>query len=159
MTYSKFRFAQILFHSNARKWTCRKLSIVNSKSWASDRFVQHHIIKQIYRIEIELLYSIGETEKREFQAETRMLLDIVAKSLYSDKEVWFRIDLVYLFIMLKVFQIVINFVSLKRSSLESWYQMQAMLWKNYVIYPSPKIQIKTLVVWKYVCRPISIIEY
>ncbi len=26
-------------------------------------------------------------EKREFQAETRMLLDIVAKSLYSDKEV------------------------------------------------------------------------
>lgn len=32
----------------------------------------------------------GETEKREFQAETRMLLDIVAKSLYSDKEVFVR---------------------------------------------------------------------
>lgn len=29
----------------------------------------------------------GPTEKREFQAETRMLLDIVARSLYSDKEV------------------------------------------------------------------------
>lgn len=29
----------------------------------------------------------GKTEKREFQAETRMLLDIVARSLYSDKEV------------------------------------------------------------------------
>lgn len=33
----------------------------------------------------------GESEKKEFQAETRMLLDIVARSLYSDKEVsWFR---------------------------------------------------------------------
>lgn len=29
----------------------------------------------------------GNPEKREFQAETRMLLDIVARSLYSDKEV------------------------------------------------------------------------
>ncbi|KAJ8724941.1 hypothetical protein PYW07_015899 [Mythimna separata] len=32
----------------------------------------------------------GEKEKREFQAETRMLLDIVARSLYSDKEVFIR---------------------------------------------------------------------
>ncbi|XP_075234414.1 TNF receptor associated protein 1 [Lycorma delicatula] len=32
----------------------------------------------------------GETEKHDFQAETRMLLDIVAKSLYSDKEVFIR---------------------------------------------------------------------
>ncbi|XP_049865238.1 heat shock protein 75 kDa, mitochondrial [Pectinophora gossypiella] len=32
----------------------------------------------------------GEPEKREFQAETRMLLDIVARSLYSDKEVFIR---------------------------------------------------------------------
>lgn len=29
----------------------------------------------------------GKSEKKEFQAETRMLLDIVARSLYSDKEV------------------------------------------------------------------------
>lgn len=29
----------------------------------------------------------GQSEKKEFQAETRMLLDIVARSLYSDKEV------------------------------------------------------------------------
>lgn len=29
----------------------------------------------------------GTPEKKEFQAETRMLLDIVARSLYSDKEV------------------------------------------------------------------------
>jgi len=32
------------------------------------------------------------SEKLEFQAETRMLLDIVAKSLYSEKEVW---DILY----------------------------------------------------------------
>ncbi|XP_053599602.1 heat shock protein 75 kDa, mitochondrial [Plodia interpunctella] len=32
----------------------------------------------------------GVAEKREFQAETRMLLDIVARSLYSDKEVFIR---------------------------------------------------------------------
>jgi hypothetical protein len=29
----------------------------------------------------------GSSDKHEFQAETRMLLDIVAKSLYSEKEV------------------------------------------------------------------------
>lgn len=29
----------------------------------------------------------GESDKHEFQAETRMLLDIVARSLYSEKEV------------------------------------------------------------------------
>lgn len=32
----------------------------------------------------------GQTTKHEFQAETRMLLDIVAKSLYSEKEVFLR---------------------------------------------------------------------
>lgn len=32
----------------------------------------------------------GETTEHEFQAETRMLLDIVAKSLYSEKEVFIR---------------------------------------------------------------------
>ncbi|KAE8749015.1 hypothetical protein FOCC_FOCC004182, partial [Frankliniella occidentalis] len=32
----------------------------------------------------------GTAEKLEFQAETRMLLDIVAKSLYSEKEVFIR---------------------------------------------------------------------
>lgn len=29
----------------------------------------------------------GQSDKHEFQAETRMLLDIVARSLYSEKEV------------------------------------------------------------------------
>ena len=32
-------------------------------------------------------YFAGSSDKHEFQAETRMLLDIVAKSLYSEKEV------------------------------------------------------------------------
>ncbi|XP_055594168.1 heat shock protein 75 kDa, mitochondrial [Uranotaenia lowii] len=33
---------------------------------------------------------VGASDKHEFQAETRMLLDIVARSLYSDKEVFVR---------------------------------------------------------------------
>ena len=36
---------------------------------------------------MSFFFFIGETDKREFQAETRMLLDIVAKSLYSESEV------------------------------------------------------------------------
>lgn len=32
----------------------------------------------------------GDADKHEFQAETRMLLDIVARSLYSEKEVFLR---------------------------------------------------------------------
>lgn len=35
-------------------------------------------------------FSTGSSEKHEFQAETRKLLDIVAKSLYSGKEVFIR---------------------------------------------------------------------
>lgn len=34
-----------------------------------------------------VIFCSGDAEKREFQAETRMLLDIVAKSLYSESEV------------------------------------------------------------------------
>ena len=30
---------------------------------------------------------LGETQRHDFQAETRQLLDIVAKTLYSEKEV------------------------------------------------------------------------
>ena len=33
---------------------------------------------------------IDESEKRTFQAETKKLLDIVAKSIYTDKEVFVR---------------------------------------------------------------------
>ncbi|PFX28537.1 Heat shock protein 75 kDa, mitochondrial [Stylophora pistillata] len=42
-----------------------------------------HIIRESERV-------IGETQRHEFQAETRQLLDIVAKTLYSEKEVFIR---------------------------------------------------------------------
>lgn len=35
----------------------------------------------------DIYYVTGESAKHEFQSETQMLLQIVAKSLYSDKEV------------------------------------------------------------------------
>lgn len=38
----------------------------------------------------EAAQAKGEAQSYEFQAETRMLLDIVAKSLYSEKEVFIR---------------------------------------------------------------------
>jgi hypothetical protein len=50
-------------------------------------------IANLFSLQVaERLYSTepaikGSPEKHEFQAETRMLLDIVAKSLYSEKEV------------------------------------------------------------------------
>ena len=34
--------------------------------------------------------SFSQSEQREFRAETRKLLDIVAKSIYTDKEVFLR---------------------------------------------------------------------
>lgn len=36
---------------------------------------------------LHMACNVGQSEKHEFQAETKMLLDIVAKSLYSEKEV------------------------------------------------------------------------
>ena len=38
----------------------------------------------------EAAKASGDPQSYEFQAETRMLLDIVAKSLYSEKEVFIR---------------------------------------------------------------------
>ena len=46
------------------------------------------ILINIYYSTLGLL--LGDSEKHEFQAETRKLLDIVAKSLYSGKEVFIR---------------------------------------------------------------------
>ncbi|XP_011135443.1 heat shock protein 75 kDa, mitochondrial [Harpegnathos saltator] len=55
--------------------------------WSSQPKVQttehHNIIKDIEK-------ATGTTAKHEFQSETQMLLQIVAKSLYSDKEVFMR---------------------------------------------------------------------
>jgi TNF receptor-associated protein 1 len=47
-----------------------------------------------FRIHIDLLSTTTflslDTEKHQFQAETQQLLHIVAKSLYSDKEIFIR---------------------------------------------------------------------
>ena len=40
--------------------------------------------------EAEVEPVITQTEKKEFKAETRKLLDIVARSIYTDKEVFLR---------------------------------------------------------------------
>jgi hypothetical protein len=45
---------------------------------------------------------LGSYSKHEFQAETRKLLDIVARSLYTEKEVYL---LYYLFFYIKNFNI------------------------------------------------------
>lgn len=50
-------------------------------------------MKKYYNVNISLCitkFITGEATKHEFQAETRMLLDIVARSLYSEKEVFIR---------------------------------------------------------------------
>lgn len=37
------------------------------------------------------MYIVGESQRHEFQAETTQLLNIVAKTLYSEKEVSIKI--------------------------------------------------------------------
>ncbi|KAL0126042.1 hypothetical protein PUN28_004854 [Cardiocondyla obscurior] len=68
---------------------CQRLPVIYShvQHWSSQPEVQtteyHNIIKDTEK-------STGESAKHEFQSETQMLLQIVAKSLYSDKEVFVR---------------------------------------------------------------------
>ncbi|XP_012538686.1 heat shock protein 75 kDa, mitochondrial [Monomorium pharaonis] len=68
---------------------CQRLSVIcnHVRYWSSQPEAQtteyHNIIKDTEK-------SIGEGAKHEFQSETQMLLQIVAKSLYSDKEVFVR---------------------------------------------------------------------
>ncbi|KAI0219003.1 Heat shock protein 75 kDa, mitochondrial [Lamellibrachia satsuma] len=62
----------------------RLLSAEAAKEESSDAGDEYHsIIKDTERAK-------GAADKHEFQAETRKLLDIVAQSLYSDKEVFIR---------------------------------------------------------------------
>lgn len=46
--------------------------------------------KNVHNIIRDTEKAKGDADKHEFQAETRMLLDIVARSLYSEKEVFLR---------------------------------------------------------------------
>lgn len=60
---------------------------------------------------------IGEAKAHSFKAETQKLLQIVANSLYSEKEVCFRR---------------INYnLNLNRYFAENWSRMLLMLWRNY----------------------------
>ncbi|GAB6023048.1 TNF receptor-associated protein 1, mitochondrial [Chamberlinius hualienensis] len=77
------------FCNTVTKWEFQKpatgqLRLFSSENQTkSDEDVDHTIIKNS-----ETATSDGE--KHDFQAETKMLLDIVAKSLYSEKEVFIR---------------------------------------------------------------------
>lgn len=55
-----------------------------NRRWQSTVAAEEHSIKR------DAEKPIGQTDKHEFQAETRMLLDIVARSLYSENEVFVR---------------------------------------------------------------------
>jgi len=62
---------------------------------AATKFPRQQQSTNTLSIELARKFSVeaavqGETTEHEFQAETRMLLDIVAKSLYSEKEVFIR---------------------------------------------------------------------
>ncbi|GAB0095608.1 heat shock protein 75 kDa, mitochondrial [Sergentomyia squamirostris] len=65
-----------IFKTANSKWT-RCMSTVNAEE------SYHSIIRDSEK-------ATGDVKKHEFQAETRMLLDIVARSLYSEKEVFVR---------------------------------------------------------------------
>ena len=67
-------------YSQAAAIRCLSTSSVCRSESNSD---YHTIIKDIET-------GVGSVQKKEFQAETRMLLDIVAKSLYSEREVFIR---------------------------------------------------------------------
>ncbi|XP_064490190.1 heat shock protein 75 kDa, mitochondrial-like [Ornithodoros turicata] len=76
--------ASTVFNSSA---SCKRFaSVLEARYYSTQAEPQedyHTIIKNTEK-------GSGAAEKREFQAETRMLLDIVAKSLYSEKEIFIR---------------------------------------------------------------------
>ena len=61
-------------------------------TYSSENYCYHILIISQNKVHCRLMISIfyllsGPAAKYEFQAETRKLLDIVAKSLYSEREV------------------------------------------------------------------------
>jgi hypothetical protein len=75
---------------------------------------------------LDIILWLAVPEKREFQAETRMLLDIVAKSLYSEKEVCLSHTNNVL---------VSNYHWLYRFLYENWFPMPLMHWKSFATCP------------------------
>ncbi|XP_053398754.1 heat shock protein 75 kDa, mitochondrial-like [Mercenaria mercenaria] len=69
------------FHTSVSCWSAEESTNTEKEEKEEEDF--HTIIKNTER-------SKGPSDKLEFQAETRKLLDIVARSLYSEKEVFIR---------------------------------------------------------------------
>lgn len=105
-----------------------------------------------------LPFHAGDFSKHEFQAETKKLLDIVARSLYSEKEVSVYARergreiiqaLGSRFGQSIVLWSVSHFPT--RSLSGSWSPMAAMLWRNCVTdWWQP---VETLHRWRSICRP------
>ncbi|CAK9825082.1 Heat shock protein 75 kDa, mitochondrial [Anthophora retusa] len=78
-------FERRIFEKQCQRiWAVRGSSLqCFSSQTATQPTETHNIIKDTEKV-------IGESVKHEFQSETQMLLQIVAKSLYSDKEVFLR---------------------------------------------------------------------
>nr|CAH7756811.1 unnamed protein product [Callosobruchus chinensis] len=66
-----------------RSAVAAQIRFVSTETATKNEEDYHSIIKDTEK-------PVGESSKHEFQAETRMLLDIVARSLYSEKEVFVR---------------------------------------------------------------------
>ncbi|CAD6236212.1 GSCOCG00008105001-RA-CDS [Cotesia congregata] len=81
--YQTFKYIkpQLYFNAQAPSCNVRLLSSQTAENPAQENY--HNIVQDIEK-------STGDGAKHEFQSETRMLLEIVAKSLYSDKEVFIR---------------------------------------------------------------------
>jgi len=69
-----------------------KLQRHSTRSGFQNKIHSSHSLawNQIRKFSVETAAAEGDFTEHEFQAETRMLLDIVAKSLYSEKEVFIR---------------------------------------------------------------------
>ena len=86
---TSFRFVRNLTFSNVEQPICRSnrrfLTTNAQKSSAETTSREFSICRNDFSKNFLL-----ETEKHQFQAETQQLLHIVAKSLYSDKEIFVR---------------------------------------------------------------------
>jgi len=75
--------------AGSQKWTQRDLSSVQCQP-ASGLFNRRFCSSKAAPSSADDVTGNSEKEEHEFQAETRQLLDIVARSLYSEKEVFIR---------------------------------------------------------------------
>ncbi|XP_060525461.1 heat shock protein 75 kDa, mitochondrial [Cylas formicarius] len=88
----KLSAQSVLFKSGRDCMVRNNLKIIQAGKTFPVRFQHSEATKEedYHSIIKDTEKPIGESTKHEFQAETRMLLDIVARSLYSEKEVFIR---------------------------------------------------------------------